>query len=262
MKSLLRRLYDSITWPILEKWIGPLQAAAVVRSLYLQSALSNQIPHEEGRRVLDAGSGEEAAATLVCARRHLQYSFTALDLYLQIPQGGHLPLPENIDFVQTDLFDFVPAVKFDVIVCMDVLEHIENASGVLDLFSHWIEEGGYLVVHVPSKNQVRYLTKVNQSVPSKRSERPGDKHVRDGYDIDELEHEVKRAGFSTEYRRFTFSPTTWFIKEVYSILEARGIRGIGLLILPFLYTSIRLEMSSRLSRGNGLFFIARKVDRG
>ena len=38
-------------------------------------------------------------------------------------------------------FEFEPKRKFDLVVAREILEHIENDSGVLSLFSGWIRGG-------------------------------------------------------------------------------------------------------------------------
>ena len=254
----MRRIYDLITYPIIEKWIGSLQASAVVRSLYLQHTIAQQIPPGESMRILDAGCGEEAAATIVLARRYPGCSFTALDLFLRSREGGHLPVPGNIGFIESDIFQYRPEKKFDLITCLDVLEHIEAATDVINLLNTWTDKGGFLIVHVPSAGQVRYLTKKESGVHSDREPRPGDDHVRDGYDTLDIERDIEGAGYTILSSQYTFSSMTWFFKEIYSVLERNGIKGTGLLMLPIIYLSTRIEMLRKLSRGNGVLVVARK----
>ena len=75
MKNLLKNLYNEFTRPIREKWIGTLQAAAVVRSLYLTNTLKKYISQNRKYKILDAGSGTGAPLTIVQARRFSQCDF-------------------------------------------------------------------------------------------------------------------------------------------------------------------------------------------
>jgi len=255
----MRRVYDSLTWRVLEKWIGTLQAAAAVRSLYLHRTLARLLRLTDDLRILDAGSGEQAALTRVLARRYPSHRFVALDLYMQDPREGHLPLPENVEYVEQDIIEYEPVEQFDFIICLDVLEHIEDASGAISLFYEWNRTGGYLIVHVPSDEQLIYLVKNRPINVTERGSRPGDEHVRDGYGMGEIQRDVEHAGYSVVQKRFTFSAATWLIKEVYSVLEGKRIKGIGIALLPILCLSVRIEMFRKLKRGNGILVLARKT---
>jgi SAM-dependent methyltransferase len=45
--------------------------------------------------------------------------------------------------------DQVEAGSYDVVVCLDVLEHVPNPPEVVELFSKWLRDGGYLITHSP-----------------------------------------------------------------------------------------------------------------
>jgi SAM-dependent methyltransferase len=257
--NLLRRLYDGSTRIINEKWIGTIQAAAVVRSLYLTWTLKKFIPANAQYNLLDAGSGEGAPLTIIQARRFRKCSFVALDLYQERPVGGNGAIPANIVFVKDDLFRYTPKKQYDMILCLDVLEHIENYKRVLELFSKWTKSGGRLILHVPSDHQVRYFIRNNILSHSNAKQRLGDYHIREGFNLNEIAIDIINARFEIIYTRYTFSPFTWFLKELFTMGEKRNLPGIGIMILPFIWFSAKLESLLNLSRGNGILIVARKV---
>lgn len=259
MSNLLKYLYDEFTWPIQEKWIGTLQAAAVVRSLYLAWTLKKHVRRDKKYSILDAGSGEGASLTIVQARRFNESQFVAVDLYQEGPSKQHLPIPSNITFVKKDLFKYVGTNQYDVIVCLDVLEHIDNYREILSLFYEWMKRDGKLVVHVPSAHQIRYLTR-NAHLPNNTNgkQRLGDYHVRAGFESDKIIKELQNTGFNIICRRYTFSAVTWFFKELFSICEKKSIPGTGITILPFIWFSTKIERLLELRRGNGILIVAKK----
>lgn len=258
MSNLLKYLYDELTWPIQEKWIGTLQAAAVVRSLYLSWTLKKYIRRDKKYNILDAGSGEGAGLTIVQARRFNESQFVAVDLYQKGPSKQRLPVPSNITFVKKDIFEFEGTDKYDVIVCLDVLEHIDNYRKILDLFYGWLKRDGKLVVHVPSAHQIRYLTKNDDLQNNDAGQRLGDYHVREGFEAEEILRELQDTGFNILCRRYTFSAVTWFFKELFTIFERKAVPGIGIIMLPFIWASTKIESLLKPGRGNGILVVAQK----
>jgi 2-polyprenyl-3-methyl-5-hydroxy-6-metoxy-1,4-benzoquinol methylase len=259
MSSLLRRLYDACTWPIRERWIGSLQAAAVVRSHYVTSTLRQYIQHDREYDILDAGSGQGAPLSLVLARRYSNCRFVAIDLYQQNPSEQHLGLPSNITLIKNDLFKYSANNDYDIIICLDVLEHIDNYEKALNIFNKWLKPGGKLLVHVPSMHKFKYFTSNDKQNALNGTQRLGDYHVRDGYSLENITNDIEKAGFRIISVQYTFSSTTWFFKELFSIGEKISFPGIGILILPFILLSTKIEIILKPTKGNGIFVVAKKL---
>lgn len=259
MNELLKHLYDNFTWPIQEKWIGTLQAAAVVRSLYMTWALKKYVSKNKEYDILDAGSGEGAPLTTVQARRFRKCNFVAIDLHQKYPSKKHLPIPPNIMFIKNDLFKYSAKNQYDIIICLDVLEHVDDYKKMLILFSEWVKQAGKLILHVPSLPQVRYFTKNNILHNSDKKQRLGDCHVRAGFRFEKIIESIENIGFRIIYRRYTFSPITWFFKELFSLGERNALPGIGVVVLPFIWLSTKIEGFLKLRRGNGIFLVAEKM---
>jgi SAM-dependent methyltransferase len=259
MTKLIRSLYDGLTFGIQEKWFGTLQAGAVVRSLYLTWTLKKFIPSSEQYNILDAGSGEGAPLTIIQARRYQKCNFVAIDLYQKHPVGRNAVVPANVELIKEDLFRYSTRQQFDIIFCLDVLEHIENYKKVLKSFHEWIRPGGKLILHVPSICQVSYFIQNDCSSTSNEKQRLGDYHVRKGFRLNGLIIDITNTGFEIIYSRYTFSPITWFFKELFSIGEKKRLPGIGIMILPFIWFSTKLESLSNLKKGNGILSVVRKT---
>ncbi len=148
--------------------------------------------------------------------------------------------------------------QYDLIVCLDVLEHIENYRKILSLFHEWLKRDGKLVVHVPSAHQIRHLTKNDMPNKTNEKQRLGDYHVREGFKPEEILKALQDIGFNILHIRYTFSPVTWFFKELFSIFEKKSVPGIGITILPLIWFSTKIESLLELRRGNGILIVAQR----
>ncbi len=259
MKNLSKNLYDKFTRPIREKWIGTLQAAAVVRSLYLTSTLKKYISQNRKYKILDAGSGTGAPLTIVQARRFSQCDFVSVDLYQDNLLEQHLSLPPNIIFIKNNLFQYSAKNQYDIIICFDVLEHVKNYKRLLILFNEWIKPDGILLLHTPSLHKIRYLIKNKPLQKPYKGQPLGDYHVREGFQLEKMLKDLENIDFKILCSRHTFSSLTWFLKELFSIGESKSVPGIGIMIFPFILLSTKIESFLRLRKGNGIFVVAKKL---
>lgn len=259
MSNIVRHFYNTCTWPIREKWIGSLQAAAAVRSRYATSNLRQYIQHDREYDILDAGSGQGAPLTLVLARRYPNCRFVAIDLYQEDPPQQHLGMPSNITLLRNDLFEYTARNDYDIVICMDVLEHIDNYEKVLNNFSKWLKPSGKLMVHVPSLQNIHYFASNYKQRVHNGTQRLGDYHVRDGFSLESIKEDIEKAGFKIASAQHTFSPVTWFFKELFSLGERMSFPGIGILILPFILLSTTIDIILKITKGNGIFIVAEKL---
>ena len=246
---MTRSIYHILTGWIHTRWLGGLQAAFVVRSLYLRRGLTHLLKGQAAH-VLDLGSGEQASMAALHARRFHQCRFLATDVFLVPPEN----YPENLDLLVQD-FEH-PALKgsFDLIYTLDVLEHLHNPKDVIQNLADWLRPGGTLLIHTPSTAQINFFRKAKHAdQPMHRPIRKGDLHLREGFQLEELRELLKKAGLRTLSIRYTMHPLLWFFKEIYTLGERKRIPGIGILILPFMVALTTWEMVFPPRRGNGLW---------
>lgn len=105
----------------------------------------------------DAGCGEQAQLTCLLARRFPAWRFLRLDLKLA---GGDRQLP-NLLLCQGALTRLPVAGHFDVILSVDVLEHLADVGACLGSLVERLAPGGWLVLHVPSLRQRHFLPGVD-----------------------------------------------------------------------------------------------------
>lgn len=131
---------------------------------HCQSRLDIAAQIVAGREVLDAGGG-----TGIGGRRYLSAGATrvvSLDVSDRaIELGRKSSRNDKLDFLQWDL-NVVPLPfadeSFDVVVCLEVLEHIVKQAEAVSEFRRVLRPGGYLLLSVPDLEFERVWSTINQ----------------------------------------------------------------------------------------------------
>lgn len=133
---------------------------------------------QEGRRALDFGCG---TALMSESLAQAGFAVTAVDLDLG-PKNlleKQIHFAASITFVEGDLLTLdLPPKSFDVIVALDVLEHISPLGPYMRVFERLLTPGGVLIVSGPTEN---WLYRLGRKVAGK--EFTGHYHVCDIYDV-------------------------------------------------------------------------------
>tara|TARA_R100001143_G_scaffold52492_1_gene47737 strand:- start:14212 stop:15036 length:825 start_codon:yes stop_codon:yes gene_type:complete len=168
---------------------------------------------------------------------------------------------ERIDFKLGDLLNLNLEKKFDLIICIDVLEHIEDDQKVIQNLSSLLKKGGYFLMHSPSH----------------LSEEDGDddetfvgEHARTGYSKKEIEEKMMIADLLPELTQYTYGKwgrRAWKISIKWPMLVLNKIKLWGLIPLAFYYPVILpitlllnfADLLSKKKTGNGIFSIAKRI---
>jgi SAM-dependent methyltransferase len=167
----------------------------------------------------------------------------------------------NVSFAVEDLTSINHQNKFDLIVCVDVMEHIQEDVIVFNNFYNALKKGGYLLINSPS---IYGGSDVHQD----EEESFIGEHARDGYSKEDLESKLHPFGFSTYKSRYTYGfwgDRAWRLGIKYPMLLL-NISKLFLLILPLYYlltfpfTLIMMNLDFRTENktGSGINFIAKK----
>jgi SAM-dependent methyltransferase len=104
-------------------------------------------------RVLDVGAG--IGSTIANLAPHTDASWTALEPDAALAQRirnnvATSALPASTTVVHGTVRDLAPSQRFDTILYIDVLEHIENDRQELAAASEKLDPGGHLIVLAPA----------------------------------------------------------------------------------------------------------------
>ena len=167
----------------------------------------------------------------------------------------------NISFAVEDLTSINHQNNFDLIVCVDVMEHIHDDLTVFKNFYNSLKKGGYLLINSPSifgGSDVHYASEESFI----------GEHARDGYSKEDLESKLLPLGFSTYKCRYTYGfwgDKAWRLGIKYPMLLL-NISKIFLLILPIYYLltfpftlgMMFVDYVKVSKTGSGINFIAKK----
>jgi len=110
------------------------------------------------------------------------------------------------------------------------MEHILEDFTVFQNFHHSMKDGAMLLISTPSDQG-------GSDVHDHDHESFIDEHVRDGYNIDDIQEKLKKAGFSNTEAKFSYgSPgkISWRLSMKYPI-QMLGVSKVFFLLLPFYY---------------------------
>lgn len=151
--------------------------------------LCNWINSLSKGRVLDIGCGR---GLLSLQLRELGYSVTLLDknsTMIEVSRELFGNYGYEAEFVQSDLFHYYPQMKFDVVVCCELLEHIDDVKALRYICENILKKNGYLVLSVPASKIAKQLS----------SDPRGHQRI---YNKELLNQRLISAGYETERIRY------------------------------------------------------------
>jgi len=167
-------------------------------------------------------------------------------------------------FEVADLTAFHEPEKYDLILSVDVMEHILEDIQVFRNFFESIKKGGILLISTPSDEGG------SDAHEHDHEEGSGfiDEHVRDGYNSKEIEEKLKTAGFKAIEIRFSYGmpgKISWKLSMKYPI-QLLGASKLFYAVLPFYYVLVfplmillnYLDLYKIHSSGTGLIVKAYK----
>jgi len=136
----------------------------------------------------------------------------------------------NVSFSVEDLTTYHTKNGKDLILSVDVMEHILEDVEVFKNFYISLKPGGMVLISTPSDQG-------GSDVHDHDHESFIDEHVRDGYNIDEIQNKLKSAGFSKTETRFNYGTPgkiSWKLSMKYPILMLNTSK-LFFILLPFYY---------------------------
>ncbi len=144
--------------------------------------------------------------------------------FAQIGEGA------RINFEFADLTEYRKENAYNLIVTVDVMEHILEDRKVFDNFYHSLSKGGMVLISTPSD-------KGGSDVHDEDEHSFIDEHVRDGYGIEDITEKLKTAGFSQVEALYSYGTPgkiSWKLSMKYPILMLNFTKLL-FIILPFYY---------------------------
>lgn len=229
--------------------------------------LGKGLDHSGPWDLLDAGSGFGQYDRFLL-KQFRNVSITAIDLkeeYLadckrhfrrEVEEG-------RIRFEQRDLLELDERERYDLILCVDVLEHIEEDRLALRNMARALKRGGYLLMHSPS----------HYSEQDARGEGDSfvEEHARPGYSKEEIREKMRDAGLEpvrSHYTYGTWGHLSWKLTIQYPMLLLNRVGMAGLVVLLFYYPPVLpfallmnlTDLFTANESGGGIWALARKQE--
>lgn len=207
----------------------------LLRTWHIKKAF-RQIRRElpDNARVLDAGSGFGQYAWRMC-RMNLTWKITGVDI-----DKDHIEdcnrffkragVSDRVNFLAADLTSYSDPAKYDFILSVDVMEHIEDDEKVFRNFHSSLTDNGILLISTPSD-------KGGSGVKTHDDESFIGEHVRNGYSVREITEKLRSAGFRETATKYSYGPPgniSWLISMKYPV-KMLNKSPLFAVILPFYY---------------------------
>ena len=209
------------------------------------------------KNILDAGSGP-GVFSFELGRRFpdahvlgIDLLESAIDVCRKIADRSKA---SNVTFIQKDIESLKENNFFDLILCVDILEHVKDDLKALKALFDATRTGGILILHVPAlyRRYPIWKKSLNFDVET---------HVRIGYRIEEIREKIIQTGFSILESGFTYGFWETLANNMsYIITRARmKNRILYSFAFPFLYLISWFGARARPKElGAGIFIVAEK----
>ncbi len=215
--------------------------------------------------ILDAGSGFGQYSYFM-ARHNSLWKVLGIDVKEeQIADcttfAKQIGYENRMSFKEGDLTEYIAPEPVDLILSVDVMEHIADDEQVFRNFFQSLKQGGTLLISTPSNLG-------GSDVHDGDGESFIGEHVRDGYSKEDISEKLQRAGFSNinvSYSYGTAGHISWILSMKFPI-SLLNITKLFFILLPFYYIVIfwlclilnTIDVLCEQSQGSGLIVKANK----
>jgi len=237
IKRPLGKVFNSTPWlRVFFYWLLDL---LLLRSWHIRREMRRELMNRNGLSVLDAGSGFGQYDWFMSSFNKT-WRIKGVDVkdeqiadcntfFARMKRG------DRVRFEKADLTRFDEPASYDVVLSVDVMEHIEEDEQVFRNFFAAMKPGGLLMISTPSDQG-------GSDAHDHDHESDGihgfiDEHVRDGYNITDIEEKLTRAGFTNIQARYTYGTPgklSWKLSMKYPILMV-NFSKLLFVVLPFYF---------------------------
>jgi len=255
--------------PTLRIFFYKLLDLLLLRSWYIRRELRKQARNKPDEvNVLDAGSGF-GQYDYYMSSLGSKWSITGVDVKEeQIADCNQffrrIGKDDRVQFQKGDLTKFVQSDQYDLILSVDVMEHILEDELVFRNFHASMKKGGTLMISTPSDQGG------SDTHEHDHDEVHGfiDEHVRDGYNAEDITEKLVKAGFRNIETKYTYGrpgSLSWKLSMKYPILMLNRsklffvfIPFYYLLVYPVAYLLNVMDVRGKHEKGTGLMVTAYK----
>ncbi|MFO8054836.1 MAG: class I SAM-dependent methyltransferase [Bacteroidales bacterium] len=220
--------------PAMRKLFYRLLDLLLLRAWHVKKELREWRKDRSGEvNILDAGSGF-GQYEYALSRMSPHWNITGIDVKEEQVEdcnrffsriGRH-----NIRFHVDDLTRYYKDNYYDLILSVDVMEHILEDVTVFENFYRSLRPAGMLLISTPSD-------KGGSDVHEHDDSSFIDEHVRDGYNPEEIREKLRSAGFDKIRLRYSYGnpgQISWRLSMKYPI-QLLNVSKLFFILIPFYY---------------------------
>ena len=221
--------------PFLRKIFYGLLDLLLLRAWHIQRELTKWAADKRDRQlaIYDAGAGF-GQYTYWLSSKSRKWNITAIDVKDEQVADCNAFFSKigrtQVKFEVGDVTKFTKADTFELVVCVDVMEHILEDEAALKCYRTSLKSGGMLIISTPS----------DQGGSDVHEEGEGsfiEEHVRDGYNIDDIRAKCLRNGFTKVEARYSYGAPgkiSWKLSMKWPLLMLQASK-LFFILLPFYY---------------------------
>ncbi len=231
IKKDLGAVFNQSTF--LRKLFYQLLDLLLLRSWHVHRELKKWMENTSAAKILDAGSGF-GQYSFFLAKRNAQYHIDALDVKEEQIEDCNQFFKrcalDNAIFAFGDLTKPIAEHKYDLVICVDVMEHILEDITVFKNFHQAMKPGALLLISTPSDQG-------GSDVHEDTGESFIGEHVRDGYPFNEMRDKLIEAGFNKFEILYSYGvpgQIAWKLSMKYPMLLLNTSK-LFFFLIPFYY---------------------------
>ncbi|MCQ2975179.1 MAG: methyltransferase domain-containing protein [Bacteroidales bacterium] len=237
VKRSLGNVFNKTPW--LRKLFYKLLDILLLRAWYIKREIKNiyKSNRKANVSVLDAGSGFGQYSFFVSSylKNANVLGVDVKEEQIQDCNKFFTKINRNnrVKFEYADLTKFVNEDKFDLVLSVDVMEHILEDELVFSNICKSLHIGGTLLISTPSDQG-------GSDVHGEDEHSFIDEHVRDGYNIDDIEHKLLKAGFSKVEKHYSYGTPgsiAWLLSMKWPIQMINFSKLMFILLIPYYLTT-------------------------
>jgi SAM-dependent methyltransferase len=245
-------------YSLFQRWYIRLLGVPIVGLRIRARNVFSLIPkNRQYREILDAGSGL-GVFSFQLARLFPASSVTGVDVLKdEVESAEHIRKKagiENVRFKVADLVSIPDSNRFDLVLCIDILEHIQDDAAAIRGIYRALAPEGLLVLHVPAlyRRYPVWKKSLNFDVET---------HVRKGYELQEIQDKIRDANFTLLESGYTYGFLETLANNLSYMITRARMENKHLYALAFPFLNVLSWLGARArpgSLGAGIFVVAEK----
>lgn len=226
--------------PFLRKIFYKLLDLLLLRAWYVKKELREWKKTVNGKiSILDAGSGFGQYVYFM-SRLGKSWKIRGVDVKDEQIEDCNkfftkIKEQDRISFGYADLTKLNEPKNYDLILCVDVMEHIEEDVKVFENYYSTLKDDGMLLISTPSD-----MSGDDHDHDHDDQASFVDEHVRDGYDIKDMTEKLKKAGFNRVEAKYSYGKPgkiAWKLSMKFPIIVL-NVSQLFFILLPLYYSIV------------------------